>query len=43
VLPLRREPKAAGIQPLAEFAAQFFLDHAHRKGKIDVSPDLVKI
>jgi hypothetical protein len=43
VLALRRETKAAGVQPLAEFAAQFFLDHAHRKGKINMNPSCVKI
>jgi hypothetical protein len=31
--PLRRETKAAGVQPFAEFTAQFFLDHTHGGAK----------
>ena len=40
---LRRETKAAGVQPFTEFTAQFFLDRAHCKVKISASLKLVKI
>ena len=43
LLPLRREPETAGVQPCAEFVADIFLDRAHDTGKIYVNPKRVKI
>lgn len=43
VLALRREPKAAGVQPFAEILVWFFLDRVHGKGKISRNTKSVKI
>ena len=43
LLTLRREPEAAGVQPRAEFIADFFLDQTHRGDTIGPSPKPVKI
>ena len=41
--PLRRETKAADVQPFAEILICFFLDRIHLKIKIATNPTLVKI
>ena len=43
LLPLRREPETARVQPLGQTAIQIFLDHAHRRSKISMNPKYVKI
>jgi hypothetical protein len=43
LLPLRREPKPARVQPFGQTAIQFFLDLAHDIGKICMNPKSVKI
>jgi len=43
LLPLRREPEAARVQPLDQATVQFFLDPIHDVDKINMNPKRVKI